>query len=279
MTQLAEPIQATDPPDPSTPIARFDAVSKSFGRLKVLDRLSMSFGRGQITVIIGPSGTGKSVLLKHLVGLLEPDSGKVFFDEQRVDVLGESEMVSLRKRIGFCFQLGALFDSMNVLDNVAFPLVEHTTLSPAERAEKVSEALRMVLLPGIEKKMPGNLSGGQRKRVALARAIVLRPDLVLYDEPTTGLDPIRTDVVDELILTLNKRLGISSIVVTHDIKSATKIADRMVLLYDGRIEADGEPEAFCNSDNPLVRQFMMGQANDDELMSIREGFQAGPHLA
>ncbi len=265
-------------PGPATPIAEVRAVSKAFGPLRVLDKLTLGFNRGEVTVIIGPSGTGKSVLLKHIVGLLAPDSGEVYFDNERIDTRTEQELVEARKRIGFCFQMGALFDSMTIEQNIAFPLTEHTSLSKAEQQEKVDRALDMVLLSGVQKKLPTQLSGGQRKRVALARSIILEPDLVLYDEPTTGLDPIRSDVIDELILSLNQRLGISSIVVTHDIKSATKIADRMVLLYDGKVVEDGKPETFCNSEDPMVQQFMQGQASDDELLAIRQGFRDGPHL-
>jgi len=262
----------------SRPIVQLKKVSKAFGSLRVLDRMTIDIQEGHITVVIGPSGTGKSVLLKHIVGLLQPDSGEVYFHGQRVDQMDQREIVEVRKRVGFCFQMGALFDSLSVEENIAFPLREHTGLSRAECQTRVDRALSMVLLDGVQKKLPTQLSGGQRKRVALARSIILEPELVLYDEPTTGLDPIRSDVIDELILSLNKQLGISSVVVTHDIKSATKIADRMVLLYNGSIVADGAPKDFCQSENPLVRQFMNGQASDDELLAIREGFRGGPRL-
>ncbi len=279
---MADPAETNDEARFKTtataPIAHVEKLSKSFGSLRVLDQLTLSFKRGEITVIIGPSGTGKSVLIKHMVVLLKPEQGEIFFDGQRVDNLNEQDMVPVRKRIGFCFQMGALFDSMTVADNIAFPLTEHTLLTPEQRMEKVDQSLKMVLLSGVQNKLPTQLSGGQRKRVALARSIILEPDLVLYDEPTTGLDPIRTDVIDELVLSLNQRLGISSIVVTHDIKSATKIADRMILLYNGRVIEDGTPQDFCHSENPLVKQFMQGQAGEDELLAIREGFRDGPHL-
>ena len=219
------------------PIVGFHRVTKSFGPLRVLSRINIEFRRGEVTVILGPSGTGKSVLLKHIVGLLRPDAGEVFFDGKRMDVLEEKDLVEMRTRIGFLFQMGALFDSMSVGENIAFPLLQHTDADADERSERVTRVLRLVGLTGLEPKMPSQLSGGQRKRVALARAVVLDPALVLYDEPTTGLDPIRADVINELILALSKELGISSIVVTHDMASANKIADRMLLLYDGKVES------------------------------------------
>ena len=260
------------PPQVDDAIVRFRNVSKAFGSLRVLKNVSLDFRRGDCTVILGPSGTGKSVMLKHIVGLLQPDQGEVYFDDHRVDTMKEKDLVEVRKQIGFLFQMGALFDSMNVGQNVAFPLIEHSNLRVGERAERVDRVLRMVCLSGIQNKMPSQLSGGQRKRIALARAIVLGPKLVLYDEPTTGLDPIRSDVINELILTLNNSLGISSIVVTHDMNSANKIADRMLLLYDGQIACDGTPEQFRNSDNELVRRFIEGQAAAEELSGIRDGF-------
>ncbi len=254
-------------------MVRLANVSKSFGSLRVLENVSLDIFRGQTTVIIGPSGTGKSVLLKHIVGLLRPDRGEVYFEHYRVDQLDQQQLVEVRKQIGFLFQMGALFDSLTVEANVAFPLIEHTKLSARQRAERVDRVLKMVGLAGLQPKMPGDLSGGQRKRVALARAIVLEPSLVLYDEPTTGLDPIRADVINELIIALSREMGITSIAVTHDIASANKIADRMVLLYDGRIVSDGNPGSFAHTDNPLVRRFIMGQADQDDLDRIREGFK------
>lgn len=260
------------PPKVDDPIVSLKNISKSFGSLRVLSRVNLEFQRGDVTVVLGPSGTGKSVLIKHIVGLLKPDAGEVYFDGQRVDTMTPKQLVEIRKQIGFLFQMGALFDSMDVNENVAFPLIEHSNLSKEERNQRVDRALRMVCLSGIQNKMPADLSGGQRKRVALARAIILGPKLVLYDEPTTGLDPIRSDVINELILTLNKSLGISSIVVTHDMNSANKIADRMLLLYDGQVICDGTPKQFQNTDNELVRRFIHGQAADEELRGIRDGF-------
>ncbi len=247
------------------------AVSKSFGTLRVLNGVSLDIKCGQTTVIIGPSATGKSVLLKLIVGLLTPDKGEVYFDGDRVDTMSPAELVKVRKQIGFLFQMGALFDSMDVGQNVEFPLVEHTRMNAAQRDERVDRVLRMVGLSGLQHKWPSAMSGGQKKRVALARAIVLEPRLVMYDEPTTGLDPIRADLINELIIALNTKFGITSIVVTHDMASAAKIADRMLLLYDGNIICDGDPETFLRSENPLVQRFIQGQADQIDLESIRQG--------
>lgn len=252
-------------------IIRLVDLHKSFGPLRVLDGVSLDLKRGQRTVIMGPSGTGKSVLLKHIVGLLKPDRGEVYFHDQRIDTLDEHALVKVRKKMGFLFQMGALFDSMTVYDNIAFPLVEHTVLGPEERAQKCRSVLAMVGLQGFEEKMPADLSGGQRKRVALARAIVLEPEVVLYDEPTTGLDPIRADVINELIIQLSQRLGITSVVVTHDMASANRIADRMVMLYDGRVIADGNPEAFRHSPSDVVQRFISGKADQEDLDHIQAG--------
>ena len=253
-------------------IIRLQDVHVSFGAQRVLKGVDLDLARGQTTVIVGPSGTGKSVLLKNIVGLIKPQRGAVLFEGQRVDQLDEVGLVALRKQIGFLFQMGALFDSMNVRDNVCFSLVQHTAMSEEQRYERCQAVLRMVGLANIGHKMPADLSGGQRKRVALARAIVLEPKVVLYDEPTTGLDPIRSDVINELILTLGKELGITSVVVTHDMISANKIADRMVMLYDGRLIADDTPAAFRRSSHEIVQRFIHGQADQQDLDRIHEGF-------
>lgn len=248
-------------------------VYKSFGQLHVLRGVSLELKKGTVTVVIGPSGTGKSVLLKHIAGLLQPDRGEVWFDGRRVDGADEEELVDIRQKIGFLFQMGALFDSMNVEQNVCFPLVEHTKMTKEQMRDRCARVLGMVGLSGIEKKMPADLSGGQKKRVALARAVVLEPELVLYDEPTTGLDPVRSDVINELILSLTKRLGITGLVVTHDMASANKIADRMVMLYDGKLIADGTPEAFRTTNNEVVQRFIRGEADQHDLDLIRAGFE------
>ncbi len=257
----------------SDPLIRLVDVHKSFGPLVVLGGISLELERGRATVVIGPSGAGKSVLIKHIVGLTRPDRGEVWYEDERVDRMSEPRLVELRKRIGFMFQMGALFDSMTVHDNICFPLVEHTKASPAERDERCEQVLRMVGLSGIDRMMPAELSGGQRKRVALARAIVLKPQIVLYDEPTTGLDPIRADVINELIVTLGRQLGITSVVVTHDMASANKIADRMVMLYDGRIVADGDPDSFRQTSSDLVQRFIHGRADRADLERIHSAFE------
>ena len=264
------------PAPPGAAVIRLRGVHKRFGPLTVLNGIDLDIHAGQTTVILGPSGTGKSVMLKHIVGLLQPDAGTVWLGGQRVDTLDERQLVGVRKRVGFLFQLGALFDSMTVGQNVAFPLVAHTRLDRTERDTRVEHLLSMVGLARSQNKMPGEMSGGQQKRVALARAIALEPEIMLYDEPTTGLDPIRSDVINELIINLTRRLGITSIVVTHDMNSARKIADRMVLLYDGRVAADDAPEAFLNSENELVQRFIRGQADQRDLVLIRQGFDQTP---
>lgn len=256
------------------PIIRLVDIHKAFGPLRVLSGVSLNFETGKTTVVLGPSGTGKSVMLKHIAGLLRPDKGQVWFEGKRVDTISEPQWVDVRKRIGFLFQMGALFDSMTVGENVCFPLVEHTDMSLSQRQDRCAQMLEMVGLSDTEQKMPADLSGGQRKRVALARAVVLGPQVVLYDEPTTGLDPIRADVINELILSLSEQLGITSIVVTHDMASARKIADRMVMLYDGHLIADAEPQAFLNSDNNFVQRFIRGEASDEELGLIHRRGEA-----
>ena len=265
--------QAPNPASPSS-IIRLVDVRKSFDGVQVLHGVSLDLKRGQTTVIIGPSGTGKSVLLKHIIGLLKPDRGQVYFEDQRIDHLSSSQLVAVRCKMGILFQMGALFDSMTVEQNVTFPLCEHTRMTLAERVQRCAAVLKVVGLSGIEKMMPADLSGGQQKRVALARAVVLEPQVVLYDEPTTGLDPIRADVINELIISLARRTGITSVAVTHDIASATKIADRMVMLYDGRIVADDEPQAFLQSPNDLVQRFIHGQADREDLERIRVAFES-----
>src|SRR5687768_6358826 len=217
-------------------------VHKRFGRLVVLNGVSLNVEEGQSLVVIGASGTGKSVMLKHIVGLLRPDKGEVWFDGRRIDDLRERDLVSVRMQFGFLFQMGALFDSISVEENVGFPLAEHTRKPPEEISQLVDQKLALVGLKDTRKKMPAELSGGQRKRVALARAIALGPRVILYDEPTTGLDPIRSDVINELILKLQRELKVTSIVVTHDMQSAFKVADRIVMLHEGHIIFDGRSE-------------------------------------
>ena len=258
---------------PETPIIRLESVSKSFGTIQALDDISVAFPTGRTTVVLGPSGCGKSVMLKHIIGLLRPDHGKVWFQSQRVDQLREHELVDIRRRVGFLFQQGALFDSMTVGQNIAFPLREHTDLSRPDRFKRVDRMLELVGVPGTAHRMPTELSGGQRKRIALARSIVLEPEIILYDEPTTGLDPIRSDVIAQLILRLQDTLSLTSIVVTHDIQTAFKIADTMVMMNDGRILMSGAPELFKASTDEVIRRFLDGQASPEELGELTNSFQ------
>jgi phospholipid/cholesterol/gamma-HCH transport system ATP-binding protein len=251
------------------PLIQLKHLRKRFGPLVVLDDVSLDVPAGQSLVILGASGSGKSVMLKHMVGLLTPDSGEVYFDGLRIDRLPQRKLMEVRTRFGFLFQQGALFDSMTVAENVAFPLVEHSRKSKEEIAQLVQEKLNMIGLPDVGPKMPAELSGGQRKRVALARAIALSPQVIVYDEPTTGLDPIRSDVISELILKLQRELQITSIVVTHDMSNAFKVADRIVMLHEGKIIEDGPPDTYRNATNPIVKRFVAGEADERELAGLR----------
>jgi len=237
-----------------------DSVSKRLGRTQVLRGVSLNVAAGESVVIIGRSGTGKSVLLKHVVGLMEPDAGTVRVEGIDVPALGGKELLELRKRMGMLFQGGALFDSLSVGDNVGLPLREHTKVGEAQVALVVKEKLHLVGLEGVEDMRPSNLSGGMKKRAALARALALNPEIMLYDEPTTGLDPITSDLINRLIRRLQERLGITSIAVTHDMRSAYHIADRIAMLHEGRIHAIGTPAEIQASTDPAVRQFIEGSA-------------------
>jgi len=248
---------------PKDIIIELRGVEKRFGSLEVLRGIDFELERGKTTVIIGESGTGKSVLLKTILVLLRPDHGQVFVDGLRVDLLKERELVTIRQRFGYLFQMGALFDSMTAGQNIAFPLAEHTTYSEEKIHEIVKHKLALVGLDGVVNKRPAELSGGQRKRVALARAIALDPDVVLYDEPTTGLDPIRSDSINDLIIKLKNELHITSIVVTHDMVSAFKIADRILMLHHGLFIADGTPDEIRNSTDLRIRRFVTGDADAD----------------
>jgi len=245
-------------------------LTKSFGSNVVLDNISMTIEKGKTTVVIGPSGCGKTVLVKHLIVLLRPSSGEVYFKDQRIDNLNENELNRIRTHYGFLFQGGALFDSLSVTENIIFPIRQHCKITDWREVEELVKAkLAMVGLDGFQQFYPANLSGGQRKRVALARAIALNPEIILYDEPTTGLDPIRSDVINELVRKLQKELGVTSIVVTHDMKSAYKIADRIVMLHNGKIIADGDTDHIRNHPHPVVQQFIEGQVSEDDLAVLR----------
>jgi len=242
---------------------------KSFDRLVVLDHVDLRVEEGETLVVIGSSGSGKSVMLKHIIGLLEPDQGEVWFDGKNITDLTERQWIPIREQFGFVFQMGALFDSMTVEENIGFPLVEHTNKPKSEIARIVREKLEMVGLPETAKKMPAHLSGGQKKRIALARAIALGPRVILYDEPTTGLDPIRSDVINELILKLKREMGVTSIVVTHDMNSAFKVADRIVMLHKGKFIFDGTADQIQASRDPVIRSFVVGEASPKDLEKLR----------
>ncbi|MFH0910012.1 MAG: ABC transporter ATP-binding protein [Planctomycetota bacterium] len=238
----------------------FDEVYKRFGPVRVLDGLSFEVRRGESLVLIGQSGTGKSVTLRCLLGLLLPDRGRILFEGKNVPDMDEVELVELRGHFGMLFQGSALFDSLTVGENVAFGLEARGRKSPEEIVAIVASTLRSVGLPGIEDKMPAELSGGMKKRVALARAVAMEPDVILYDEPTTGIDPIMADAINDLILSLQKQYNVTSLIVTHDMTSAYKIADRIVMLHEGRIVGEGTPEEVRNTTDPLLRQFIRGEA-------------------
>lgn len=242
------------------PIIEVRNLRKSFNGREVLHGISLDVPRGEITVIIGGSGSGKTVLLKHLIGLIRPDSGEILVDGEDVTKLGDRRLNEVRKKFGMLFQEAALFDSMSVFDNVAFPLREHTRLSKAEIREQVLTKLSQVGLTGAEEKMPSELSGGMRKRVGLARALALEPKIVLFDEPTTGLDPITTDVVNRLIQDTHRALGLTFVVISHDIAGAFKIANRIAMLFEGDIIEVGTPAEIEASANPMVHQFITGSA-------------------
>jgi len=261
------------PASSSEPIIRLDSVSKSFGALKVLRGVNLSLRQGETTVILGESGSGKSVLLKHIVALLRPDAGEVHLHGQRIDNLSERELVPLRAHFGFLFQNSALFDSFTVAQNVGFPLVEHAHKSRKEVEGIVRDKLRMVGLDGVQAKRPAELSGGQRKRVALARAIAMDPEVILYDEPTTGLDPPRADVINELIVKLRNEIGATGVVVTHDMTSAFKVADRIVMLYEGNLIFDGTAAEIKATPDQRVRRFIEGRATEEDLASLHDAME------
>jgi phospholipid/cholesterol/gamma-HCH transport system ATP-binding protein len=269
---------ATQIADPHDALIRLDRVEVCFGRQDVLRGINISVPRGQTLAIIGESGCGKTVLLKTIIGLLRPSDGEVFFDGRNLATLGEKELTQERIRFGFLFQQAALFDSMTIAQNVAFPLRQHSGKRPAEIRAVVSARLAEVGLPeDILSKKPAELSGGMRKRVGLARALALEPEVMLYDEPTTGLDPIMSDVINELILGTRRQHPVTSIVVTHDMRTAQKVADRVVMLYPLSRLAAGEPQILYDgpadqierADDNRVSQFVRGEAGE-RLMEMRQ---------
>ncbi len=239
-------------------VVELKGVCKALGGNPILRGVDLSVAAGQTYCIIGRSGTGKSVTLKHIVGLLEADQGKVSVFGHDVSHVSERIFAEERKKIGYLFQSGALINWMNVLDNVALPLREHERLPNKQISQRVAEKLALVGLSGIEQKMPDELSGGMKKRVGLARALIREPQLVLYDEPTSGLDPVMSSQINELILSLQEKLQVTSIVVTHDMASAYAIAGRIGMLYDGKLIEEGTPEQIQATENPVVRQFIEG---------------------
>ncbi len=229
---------------------------KSFGRYDVLRGIDLDVPEGSTCVILGGSGSGKTVLMKHMIGLLKPDKGRVLVDGEDLVPMDAQELERVRRKFGMVFQAAALFDSMTVYENVAFPLKEHRKVSEDEARALVREKLAIVGLSNVEEKYPADLSGGMRKRVGLARAIILDPKIVLYDEPTTGLDPITTDSVDEMILTAKRELGVTSVVISHDIASSFKVADNLAFLYQGQIVAQGPPQSLRDHPHPGLRTFL-----------------------
>lgn len=238
----------------------FRNVSKSFGSKKVLDNLSFTIGKGKLTFIVGKSGEGKSVTIKHIIGLLKPDAGQVIVEGKSVSDLPKDEMIAHRQKFGMLFQQAALFDSMSVEQNIMFPLVEHFKLSQDDMRERVSQVLKEVGLAAILGKFPSELSTGEKKRVGLARALVARPHILLYDEPTTGMDPLICEMIDNLIVKVNEEeKEMTSIVISHDLKAALATAHNIIMLYKGQVAMEGTPSEFRSTKDPIVRQFFSGK--------------------
>jgi phospholipid/cholesterol/gamma-HCH transport system ATP-binding protein len=241
-------------------VIRIRGLRKRLGQRQVLDHVDLDIPDSETVVVIGPSGTGKSVLLKHIVGLMKPDAGSIEVDGEDVVPMKEGELDRIRQRFGMLFQGAALFDSLTVGENVGLGLREHTRMSKEEIQQRVAERLDWVGLQGVESQKPASLSGGMRKRVGLARAIAMDPQFILYDEPTTGLDPIMADTIDQLIRSLQQRMQVTSVVVTHDMASAYKIGDRIAMLHDGKIVFHGTPQEVRDTREPMVRQFIEGSS-------------------
>jgi phospholipid/cholesterol/gamma-HCH transport system ATP-binding protein len=256
---------------PSRPLIAFTQVRKAFGKNRIYEDLSLSVQKGETLTILGGSGTGKSVMLKLLIGLLKPDAGSICFDGQELVALDEAGLLPVRRRISLLFQSGALFDSLSVFENVAYPLREHLSLSEKEIAERVAEKLALVGLQGIQQMRPAELSGGMRKRVAIARAIAADPEVLLYDEPTTGLDPINARRINELILSIQRDLRVTSLVVTHDLASAFMVSDRMAMLSERRILAVLPAGEFRHSADPVIHSFVTAMSDRTTRTGERQG--------
>lgn len=245
---------------------------KSFGNFQVLKGITLAVEKGKTTVIIGPSGCGKTVLMKHMIALERPTTGEIYFKSERIDELSEKKLASIRVQFGFLFQMGALFDSLSVFENIIFPIRQHQKIKDWKAVDElVKTKLAMVGMDGFQNYYPASLSGGQQKRVALARAIAMDPEIILYDEPTTGLDPIRSDVINELILKLQRELNVTSVVVTHDMNSAYKIADHIIMLHKGKIIAEGDADYIRNHPHDAVQQFINGRVSEADLAALRLG--------
>jgi phospholipid/cholesterol/gamma-HCH transport system ATP-binding protein len=248
-------------------LIHLENVHKAFGRKKVLQGFTLDVEEGETMVIIGYSGSGKSVAIKHIVGLLTPDHGTVVVDDSEVPRLKRQELYDLRGKIGYVFQFAALFDSLTIGENVAMAL-QHDNLSEGQIRERVHEVLDLVDLPNVTDRYPAELSGGMRKRVGIARAIAARPKYMLYDEPTTGLDPVTSAVIDEMMIRMRDRLGVTSVVITHDMRSAYRVGTRIAMLYEGKVRQVGSIEEIQKTRDPVVRQFIEGRANLDALEDI-----------
>lgn len=255
---VTKPLISTHPVTPETaPIVVVEDLHKTFGRNRVLAGASIAFPEGKITAIIGQSGTGKSVLIKHVIGILEPDHGHIYYRGQDIVTADAKARRDIRAHFGYLFQDSALFDSMTVEENIAFPLIESLGMRDKQVIRRmVSEKLEWIGLPGIEKKMPGELSGGMRKRVGVARTLVMQPEILLFDEPTTGLDPVLAASINDLILKVNQEFGITCILITHDIQATFRISDYIGFLHEGRIQAQGRPHELTDTTNPVLRQFI-----------------------
>ncbi len=238
-------------------------VYKAFGPKEILRGFTLDVPDGETVVIIGYSGTGKSVAIKHIVGLLQPDRGEVWVDGQRVDTLPRKQLYALRAKIGYVFQFAALFDSLTIGENVAMGLRKQGGLTEGEIGKRVAEALELVDLPGVEQRFPAELSGGMRKRVGIARSVALRPKYLLYDEPTTGLDPVTSAVIDQLMVRMREKLGVTGVVITHDMRSAYTVGTRIAMLYEGRVRWQGTIEEIQHTTDPVVRQFVEGKPTMD----------------